>query len=269
MQLIDSGDTFARYRLGDLTVIALRDGHVDMPASTLRRQDGLPFGADLPGQVQLVDGQLRLSVNAYLVIDKGNHILIDTGSGNAWESTMGFLPGALADAGIAPQDIPIVALTHTHMDHVYGLVSPDGAETFPRLARLLVPHQEIAPFDTRRELTRFRARCVTFGDGFALSDRITVVQALGHSEGHSAFEVSSGGKTLLIWGDIVHVPSIQFSRPELVWEHDDDQGQARASRHRLLDRAAQSEVWIAGAHLDFPGVGSVARADSAYSFSPV
>ena len=82
------------------------------------------------------------------------------------------------------------------------------------------------------------------------------------------FEVVSGGETLLIWGDIVHVPSIQFAWPEIAWELDADQVQARATRKRMLGRAARPGVFVAGAHLDFPGVGSVAGVDGAYSFSP-
>jgi hypothetical protein len=34
---------------------------------------------------------------------------------------------------------------------------------------------------------------------------------------------------MLIWGDTVHVPSIQFARPELTWELDANQNQARTS----------------------------------------
>ncbi|WP_211855807.1 hypothetical protein [Plastoroseomonas hellenica] len=48
MQRIRSGSNFASYALGGLTIVALRDGHVDMPPSRLRRPGDRPFGADLP-----------------------------------------------------------------------------------------------------------------------------------------------------------------------------------------------------------------------------
>jgi len=116
MRLIQSGTNFARYQLGELTVVALRDGYVDMPPSRLRQKGDRPFGADLPGEVNLVDGQLRLSVNAFLVIEEGRHVLIDTGAGNAWLPTMGLLLSALAEAGVAREVIAAVAVTHTHAD---------------------------------------------------------------------------------------------------------------------------------------------------------
>jgi glyoxylase-like metal-dependent hydrolase (beta-lactamase superfamily II) len=268
MKMIESGANFARYEFGELTVVALRDGYVDMPASRLRQEGDRPFGAELPEPVRLVDGQLRLSVNAYLVIEQGRHILIDTGAGDAWEPTMGLLLGALAEAGVAREDIGTVAFTHTHIDHVSGLVAADGSDAFPNLDRLFVPQEEVPLFGRPERLARFRQRCVAFGDGFSLSNSVTAVQARGHEIGHTAFEAASRGAKLLIWGDLVHVPSIQFARPELTWEFDADQAQARSTRLRLLDRAAQPGAFVAGAHLDFPGIGSVTRVDHAYRFSP-
>jgi glyoxylase-like metal-dependent hydrolase (beta-lactamase superfamily II) len=92
------------------------------------------------------------------------------------------------------------------------------------------------------------------------------MQAHGHEVGHTGFEVSSKGETLLVWGDIVHVPSIQFARPELSWEFDADQNEARATRKKLLDRAAQANAAIAGAHLDFPGTGIVSGGGGTFHF---
>ena len=264
-----SGTNFVRYELGDLAVIALRDGYVDMAASRLRQTDDRPFGSDMPAGVTLVDGHLRLSVNAFLVIDHDQHVLIDTGAANAWLPTMGSLIDALAEADVTRESIGTVALTHTHADHVHGLVAADGSDAFPNLRRVLVPQEEIAMFDGYERLSRFRRIRSPFGDGFKLSDSITAVQAHGHEAGHTAFEVASGGKTLLIWGDLIHVPSIQFERPELTWEYDADQQQARATRAEILERATERGLFVAGAHLDFPGVGSVERSGQAYRFLPL
>ena len=269
MKKLDSGAGFVRFAFGDLTVVALRDGYVDMPSSRLRQAGDRPFGSDMPAQVDLVDGRLRLSVNAFLVIDRDEHVLIDTGAADAWLPTMGFLLGALDEAGVARNSIETVALTHTHEDHVHGLVAADGSDAFPNLRRLLVPQEEVSMFDAYDRLARFRECRLPFGDGFKLIDSITAVQAHGHEAGHTAFEVSSGSEILLIWGDIIHVPSIQFDRPALTWEFDADQDQARSTRQRLLRRAAQPNFFVAGAHLDFPGVGTVSASGDAFRYTPV
>jgi glyoxylase-like metal-dependent hydrolase (beta-lactamase superfamily II) len=40
---------------------------------------------------------------------------------------------------------------------------------------------------------------------------IRAVPAPGHTPGHTAYSVESGGQKLLVWGDIVHVAAIQGS----------------------------------------------------------
>ena len=265
MKKADSGTNYVRYAMGQLSVVALRDGYVDMPPSRLRQSDD--FGSDLPAQVELVDGKLRLSVNAFVIIDRDQHILIDTGAANAWEPTMGLLLHALNEAGIAREAISTVALTHTHSDHASGLVAADGSDAFPNLDRLFVPQEEVSMFDENDRLARFRQRRLPLDDGFKLSPSVTAIQAHGHEVGHTAFEVSSAGDTLLIWGDIVHVPSIQFSRPELTWEFDSNQEQARLTRQAMLRRAVQPGFFVAGAHLDFPGVGAVTESGDGFHYT--
>jgi glyoxylase-like metal-dependent hydrolase (beta-lactamase superfamily II) len=267
MKKLESGTNCARYAVGQLTVVALRDGYVDMPPSRLRQANDRPFGSDLPAQVALVEGKLRLSVNAFVVIDHDQHILIDTGAANAWEPTMGLLLLALEEAGVARDKITTVALTHTHSDHVNGLVAADGSDAFPNLDRLFVPREELSMFDGKERLARFRQRRLPLDDGFQVSPSVTAVRAHGHEVGHTALEVASAGETLLIWGDIVHVPSIQFARPELTWEFDDNQKQARLTRARMLRRAVQSGGFVAGAHLDFPGVGIVSESGDGYRYT--
>ena len=122
-------------------------------------------------------------------------------------------------------------------------------------------------FDSIGRLARFQQRRMPLGDGFKLSPCVTAIAAHGHEVGHTAFEVSSAGETLLIWGDIVHVPSIQFERPELTWEYDTDQDQACVTRHRMLRQAAKPNFFVAGSHLEFPGIGKITESDGAFRYT--
>jgi glyoxylase-like metal-dependent hydrolase (beta-lactamase superfamily II) len=265
MNVEQAGRNFVRYRFGDITMIALRDGYVDMPPSRLRQGGGEPF-EKLPEGVPLVEGKLRLSVNAYLIIENDLHFLIDTGAANSWEPTMGSLLDGLAEAGVARESIINVALTHTHTDHVNGLIAADGSEAFPKAERIFVGQEEAPMFETSNRLARLRERVVPIDNNYPISDRISAIKAAGHSLGHTAYEVESGDNRLLVWGDIVHVPSAQFSQPELTWELDGDQQDAMETRRRLLERVAQPNYHIAGAHLDFPGVGQVRKNGTRYAF---
>jgi glyoxylase-like metal-dependent hydrolase (beta-lactamase superfamily II) len=269
VERVSDGSLHATYKIGDIKVTSLRDGYVDMPVRRLRQPGDKPFGDDLPSQVPLFDGALRLSVNAFAIDDGEAITLIDTGSSNAWHPTMGFLPQALSEAKIAVDRIRTVAFTHTHLDHIHGLVLPDGWDGFPQLARLLVPRSELDMFRSVARLSRFHDRAEPSYSGQHLSANIEAVAAVGHEIGHTGFRVTSGGETLLVWGDLVHVPSLQFDRPEVGWEFDADQDQARATRLRILALAADNAWCVAGAHLDSPGVGKVSRTETAFRFEPL
>jgi glyoxylase-like metal-dependent hydrolase (beta-lactamase superfamily II) len=269
MHRIASGELYRTYDLGDLRITALRDGYVDMPAGRLRQRGDRPFGDDLPKQVPLFDGKLRLSVNAFAIDDGKEVTLVDTGASDSWHPTMGQLPQALDEAGIDAGDIGTVCFTHTHLDHIQGLVLPDGRDAFPGLTRLLVPARELDLFRAEARLARFHDLAEPFETSDRLGAHIEVLAAHGHEVGHSCFRVSSGGESLLIWGDTVHVPSLQFERPDVTWEFDTDQDQARESRLRLLALAADDNHYVAGAHLDSPGIGLVVRSADGFRFEPL
>jgi glyoxylase-like metal-dependent hydrolase (beta-lactamase superfamily II) len=269
MERIVSGDHHASYNFGDLVLASLRDGYVDMPVTRLRKPQNAIFENDLPPRIPLVDGRLRLSVNAFAVDDGESVTLIDTGASDAWLPSMGLLPQALSEANIAAERIRTVALTHTHVDHINGLILPNDRDAFPQLLRLLVPKAELALFRAEARLERFHNRAESFEPGQRLDANIEALAAPGHEIGHTCFRVASGGEAILVWGDIVHVPSLQFERPEIAWEFDADQDQARASRLRIMALAADSGDTVAGAHLDSPGVGRVSRAGNSFRFDPL
>jgi len=269
MQRCSSGRHFTSYKLGALTVTSLRDGYVDMPPTRLRQPGDQLFGDDLPPQVQLVDGLLRLSVNAFSIDDGTEVVLIDTGASNAWHPTMGLLPQALREAKIAANRVRTVAFTHTHIDHINGLMLPNGDDAFPELSRLLVPKEELELFRGEKRLRRFHERAEAIEDGQQIAAHIEAVGAPGHEVGHTCFHVTSAGETVLVWGDILHVPSIQFERPEITWEFDCDQDRARRSRQRIMALAADNFCYVAGAHLDSPGVGRITRSGNSFRFGPL
>jgi glyoxylase-like metal-dependent hydrolase (beta-lactamase superfamily II) len=172
MKSIARGEHYTSFEFGDLVIVSLRDGYIDMPPSRLRNEFDEPLDP-LPDGVPLVGGNLRLSVNAFLVIDGARTLLVDTGASNSWHPTMGSLLDGLREAGIDRETISDVAITHTHVDHVNGLIAPDGSDAFPELEQIFVGAGDVSRFTG--SLARFRDRIVAVGDQLAVSERITAL----------------------------------------------------------------------------------------------
>ncbi|MEZ0114057.1 glyoxylase-like metal-dependent hydrolase (beta-lactamase superfamily II) [Catenulispora sp. EB89] len=262
MRLISSGRHHARFEFGDLQVVSLRDGYIDMPPTRLRDEDGCVL-EELPAVVPLVGDNLRLSVNAFFVTDGVRSVLIDTGASNVWHVPgMGLIYDALDEAGIDRAQVTDVAITHRHEDHVSGLIAPDGSEAFPELERVWIGAGDVAVFTGR--LAPIRDRVVAVAEEVAINDWASAIPTPGHTPGHTVYRVSSGAGRLLAWGDTVHVPTLQFEQPSVSWELDGDQPQARAARAALLERLVRPNHFVAGAHLDSPGIARVASSGDGY-----
>jgi glyoxylase-like metal-dependent hydrolase (beta-lactamase superfamily II) len=90
----------------------------------------------------------------------------------------------------------------------------------------------------------------------------------GHTPGHTMYLIASGGETVLIWGDIVHVPEIQIPRPEVTIAFDVDPENAIAARKRVLDMVATDKLLIGGMHLHFPAFSRLVKRDGKHVLIP-
>jgi glyoxylase-like metal-dependent hydrolase (beta-lactamase superfamily II) len=268
--------------VGDIVVTALNDGQFDgafdwlvgVEAAEAARLHQAAFRAVPP----------RVTVNAFLVHLPDKLVLVDGGCGGGMGPEMGMLRPHLAAMGVAPGDVDVVLATHLHPDHVGGLVDGEGHAVFPN-AELVVHEAEPrfwgdeavlagASDDNRGFVLLARATMAAYGNRMRqvssgeVLPGISVVPEPGHTPGHSGWLIASGGDSLLIWGDIVHLPGVQFAHPEAGIGFDIDGAQAIATRQRIMDMAATDRLRVAGMHLDFPAFGHVARAAEGYAFVP-
>lgn len=203
------------------------------------------------------------------IINTGSEvILFDTGLDPAG------IAAAVTAAGYATDDVTHVVLTHMHGDHIGGMSDDTGALTFGNAAYITGQTE----FDhwAGQENDGFNAKVRHFADRFTfLSDQgevrsgISAVFAPGHTPGHMAFRVESGGKQLLLMADTANHYVYSLAYPEWEVRFDADKAQAAATRKTLLDMAAADRMAVIGYHMPFPGLGFVeTRGEGGYHYVP-
>lgn len=261
--------------IGEVVVTALNDGQFEAATALITGLPAQTSEALLRDSFRVLPP--RFTVSCFLLEFAGRRVLVDFGTGGLYGAVLGHAPTRLAALGVAPDSIDTVLLTHGHPDHVGGLVDAAGAAVFAR-AELVVNATEAAFWTgepradngdpARRALSAYAARLRHAADGEAVLPGITLHQFAGHTPGHSGYRIELAGQSLLIWADIVHVPGIQFARPEAGVAFDVDGEQARATRARVMDMVATDRLLVAGMHLDFPTFGHVLRRGDGYAFEP-
>lgn len=227
--------------------------------------------------------EVQTHCNAFLLRSGDAVLLVDTGTGGLFGPSSGRLMAALAEAGVAPEEVTHLFLTHLHPDHVAGAVTPSGAAVFPAAEFLLTAEErafwmEESHFSGADEALRGWQRLATtalaaYGDRLRLvrGDEtilpgISVLSLPGHTPGHAGLRIEAGGRDLLHMGDVVHVQDVQLSDPSLGVIFDVDAAAARATRLRTLEMLAQDGSAVTGAHLLDPKFGRIERYGPGYRF---
>ncbi|MDH6165761.1 glyoxylase-like metal-dependent hydrolase (beta-lactamase superfamily II) [Variovorax boronicumulans] len=277
---------FYRMMLGDFEVTALFDGTIDLEVKKLLTNT-------TQAQVgKLLDRSFKkdlvpTSVNSYLVNTGSKLVLIDTGAGTLFGPTLGNLRNNLLAAGYKPEQVDDVFITHMHGDHVGGLIV-DGKLAFPNAT--IHAGQEDADFWlSKANLEKATPEMKGFFQGAQSSlnpyveagkfkpmkgdtdllPGIKAVPAHGHTPGHNTYVLESKGQKLVLWGDLMHVASVQFVQPQVTISFDTDSKTAAAERKKAYADAAKGRYLVGSAHLPFPGLGRIRAEGSGYVWVPV
>lgn len=274
-----------RFTLGDAQLTVISDGHLETPAG------GLGVNAD-PAEVQafltrhFLSPTTNYSHTNHLYIELGDaKILVDVGSGDRFLDTAGRLMDNLDAAGIAAGEITHVVITHAHPDHIWGIrddfdeaIFPD-AEYFIGGAEHAFWMQEGLASQVPAEMQQFvvgaqnsinvdGAEWQLLSHDQEIVPGVRVIDTPGHTPGHMAVVVESGGQQLMAVGDAMNHAFMNFAHPDWVNGFDMDGAQTAATRRRILDMAAADNMVMLGYHFPFPGVGQVMRDGATYRFVP-
>lgn len=277
---------YYRLMLGQFEVTALYDGAIDLDEKLLKNIDKRDIQRLLAREF-LKGPKVQTAVNAYLVNTGNKLVLIDAGAAKLFGPSLGNIVDNLRAAGYTPEQVDTVLVTHLHGDHINGLVTPDGQRVFTNaevwsakadndfwLSEAIAAQapKDFQPFFkmSRDAAAPYLAagKWKTFDSDRELLAGVSSVDTHGHTPGHASYLFQSGDQRLLVLGDLVHNHAVQFARPEVAFEFDNDPKQAVATRKRIFHKAAREKLMVAGMHLPFPGVGHVRKEAKGYAWVP-
>lgn len=201
------------------------------------------------------------------VVNTGTElVLFDTGL--SAEGTL----AALTAAGLAPEQVDVVVITHMHGDHVGGLMGDAGA-TFANAAFVTGAAEHNHWMGAGNETFDAKVRPLNdrfsfLDDGGAVAPGITAIAAPGHTPGHMAYRIDSGGKSLVLIADAANHPVWSLAHPEWEVKFDADKAQAAATRKSLLGMIAAERIPFIGYHMPFPATGFIEAAGDGFRYVP-
>lgn len=234
------------------------------------------------------------STHAWLVQSPYFTLLVDTATGNDKERPdkaifhhlqTDFL-AQLARAGVSPESVDYVLLTHLHVDHVgwnTRLVDREWVPTFANATYFfsetevafygsdandnpaVVANREVFADSVLPVINAGQSRRVPRGGGEVL-EGIHFIPTPGHSIDHMSVSIMSQGEEAFFAGDLMHHP-LQVYYPELNSMYCEFGGSARASRLWALHYAAQRQATWFSTHFADSSVGRVTQDGNSFHWS--
>jgi glyoxylase-like metal-dependent hydrolase (beta-lactamase superfamily II) len=230
------------------------------------------------------DGTWRLRIRAWLIRHPSGVMLLDTGLGPetspamAWSPTTGTTLATLAEVDSGPGDVDTVVISHSHDDHIGGVLLADGVPAFPRARYVMqradrdweegAGRQGENPTWTTLVEPLSAAGVLDVIDGdHRLTDAIELHHAPGHTPGHQVVRIASDGARALLSADTWNHP-VQLAHAEWWAGSDDDHDAAAATRRAPLAEVLDADVLVAPTHFGDAFGRVTTGADGAAGWSP-
>jgi glyoxylase-like metal-dependent hydrolase (beta-lactamase superfamily II) len=285
--------SFYRYKLGTMEITVVSDGINRLPVTPAF----VPNVTVEEVNAALRDNFMEPGVFVYpynpIVINTGARlILVDTGTGEAaYKATKGLSGQLLANmtaAGINPNAIDTVLISHYHGDHINGLLKADNSLAFAN-AEILVPapeHKywmddgERSRSSTQRIAENFTnvrrvmnpdvlKRLRTYEWDKDVLPGIHAVGTPGHTPGHTSHILTSSQTTVFAQADVTHAPFLFARHPGWHAFYDHDPDLAETTRRKVYDMLAAEKLTVQGFHYPFPAVAHIEKTKTGYLEIPV
>jgi glyoxylase-like metal-dependent hydrolase (beta-lactamase superfamily II) len=283
---------YYRYKVGDFECTSINDGARTFPMpDTYVRNVPKEQALAAAEAAYMPKGMITVPFNPQLINTGSKLVLIDCGFGGAFfEASKGAVGRTVANlvaAGVEPESVDIVLMSHLHPDHTNGRAA-DNSMAFAN-AEIMVPandwdfwmseenaakaqsSQMMKDYfaNVRKVYAGIENKVTKYEWGKEVTAGITAVDTHGHTPGHTSFVVSSGSSTILIQSDLTHIPEFFLRNPDWHVMYDVDPEEAAKTRHKFYDLAVGEKALVVGFHFSFPSIGHVEKDDAKYRLIPV
>lgn len=279
---------FYKYNVGPIEVTAIYDGIWRKPHDpAFIKNASVDDTKAALAKAGLTTEFMPIPLTVVVLKYNGKLIMMDAGSGvGQWQTNATHLPANMAAAGIDYKTIDTILISHFHPDHVWGLMEKGtSAPVFPN-AELVVNANEYNWWTDPSRLAKLAEGRKPAGkriadnfpkwknwklvkDGDMVVPGIQILEAPGHTPGHSVYLVDGGKDQLMVSADIMYVPALLAPHPEWQGAYDQDGPLAITTRRKFIDRVIADNIKISGSHFPFPGTGTFVKDGNAYGFTPV
>ncbi|MDA9171630.1 MBL fold metallo-hydrolase, partial [Alphaproteobacteria bacterium] len=229
------------------------------------------------------NSNLSLSnINAYLIKKDNRNLLVDAGCRELFGPNCGFIQEALLETGTKPSDITDIFFTHMHPDHVAGSIDIDGKASFSNAVVKLVDAEynfwNADHFDNidvngndwanlaKTVFGAYENRIDILSEDAEIIPGVSIINLPGHTPAHSGFRVDDGNKSFIHMGDVLHVPNLQLSDPNISLVFDVDPEAAMKSRKMVFDMVSHDKTLCSSGHMLTPKFGYLEKSGSGYKF---
>jgi len=284
---------YYRYKVDDFECTSINDGARTFPMpDTYVRNVPKEQALAAAEAAYMPKGMITVPFNPQLINTGSKLVLIDCGFGGAFfeasKGAVGRTVTNLVAAGVEPESVDIVLMSHLHPDHTNGIRAADNSMAFSN-AEIMVPakdwdfwmseenaakaqsNQMMKDYfaNVRKVYAGIENKVTKYEWGKEVTAGITAVDTHGHTPGHTSFVVSSGSSTILIQSDLTHIPEFFLRNPDWHVMYDVDPEEAAKTRHKFYDMAVGEKALVVGFHFSFPSIGHVEKDDAKYRLIPV